>query len=384
METQTLEGHTMSDILLAHRAFTLQKASCLVQRKAVEDIIHCRTAWFGGHISRCDNCGHQQTFFNSCRNRNCPKCQNSKQMVWVDKLKSSVLPVKHFHLVFTIPHSLNTLFYLNQHICYDILFKAASKALLSVMQRYTGASGAAVAVLHTWGQTLNYHPHLHMIVPAGGLDSDMMQWIPSRSTFLLPVKVLSGVFRAELLNLIKDLWIHNKLKIPQIYSPDFDAFKKEFYLKKWVVFAEKPFKGPDQIINYLGKYVNRVAISNNRIKAADDNTVTFTYKNYKTAEIALSMTISANEFISRFMMHILPKGFYKIRYFGIYAQCNAAIKNQCFALLEESPLIPLYEGLPLTEVIRMETGIDLCNCKECKKGKMILIASIHKGKKPFT
>ena len=130
--------------------------------------------------------------------------------------------------------------------------------------------------------------------------------------------------------------------------------------------------------------MNRVAFSNNRIKAADDNTVTFTYKNYKTAEIALTMTISANEFISRFMMHILPKGFYKIRYFGIYAQCNSASKNQCFALLEESPFIPAFEGLPLTEVIRMETGRDLCNCKECSKGKMILIASIHKGKKPFT
>jgi hypothetical protein len=384
METQIMPGHTLADVLYAHQSFALQKATCQVQQKAINDIIHCRTAYFGGYIAKCSHCGHHQVFYKSCRNRNCPKCQNSKQIVWVDKLKASVLPVKHFHLVFTIPDSLNALFYLNQQICYGLLFKAASKALLKVLANHTGASGGAVAALHTWGQTINYHPHLHMIVPAGGLDSDQMQWIHTQKSFLLPVKVLSGVFRAELMNLIKLQWIAAKLKIPSRYNPDFEVFKKEFYLKKWVVFAEKPFKGPDQIINYLGKYINRVAISNSRIKAADSNTVTFNYKNYKTAEIALTMTLNAEEFISRFMMHILPQGFYKIRYFGIYAQCNTDFKNQCFALLDDAPFIPTYEGLPLPEVIRMETGIDLCVCNKCKQGKMIIIASFHNGHAPFT
>lgn len=384
MEKQMMQGHTMSDILFAHNVLAQQKATCEVQQKAINDIIHCRTAYFGGHIAKCSNCGHQQVFYKSCRNRNCPKCQNSKQIVWVDKLKSSVLPVKHFHLVFTIPESLNALFYLNQRICYDLFFKAASKSLLKVLTSYTGASGGAVAALHTWGQTLNYHPHIHMIVPAGGLDSDQMQWIYARNSFLLPVKVLSCVFRAELLKLIKTQWLTLGIKIPQNYNPNFEAFKKELYLKKFVVFAEKPFKGPDQIINYLGKYINRVAISNSRIKAAEGDTVTFNYKNYKTGELALSMTLSAHEFISRFLMHILPGGFYKIRYFGIYAQCNTACKNQCFALLNEAPFIPAYVGLPLTEVIRMETGVDLCTCNACMKGKMIIIATFHDGNRPFT
>lgn len=362
----------LADILISHKTRLLYGSQlCPVQTKAIDDIINCRTSAIGAHWDECDCCGHKRVSYNSCRNRNCPKCQQSKQMVWVDKVKASIIPVKHFHLVFTFPDVLNPLFYINQKECYAILFKAAAEALKKTMGHYLKVESGAIAVLHTNGQTLNYHPHIHMVVPAGGIDTDGMQWIHSNTKFLVPVKALSALFRAILCRLISKLWQTNKLKIPDRFNPDFDILKKVLYKTNWNVFAEKPLKGPEQIINYLGRYINRVAISNSRIKSFKDGKVTFSYTDNKTKSIGRLMTLNDTDFINRFLQHILPQGFYKIRYFGIYAQINSDKRADCFELLDETSFFPLFEALPLSEVIRIVTGFDISFCPVCKRGRMI-------------
>jgi hypothetical protein len=362
----------LADILASHKdSLITGKRLCQVQIKAIDAIIKCRTSALGDHWDECDSCGHTRVSYNSCRNRNCPKCQQSKQIVWADKIKASIIPVKHFHLVFTFPDVLNLLFYINQKDCYAMLFKAAAEALKKTMKHYLKVESGAIAVLHTNGQTLNYHPHIHMIVPAGGIDTDGMQWIHTNSKFLVPVKAISAVFRAVLCQLIRKQWQNNKLIIPERFSPDFDVLKKVLYKTNWNVFVEKPLNGPAQIINYLGRYINRVAIYNNRIKNYTDGKVTFSYTDNKTNTFYRLMTLKDTDFINRFLQHILPYGFYKIRYYGIYAQINSDIRTQCFALLDEAPFFPSFESIPLSEVIRTVTGLDTSFCPVCKKGRMI-------------
>lgn len=369
---KNINSPELADILISHKDRLLSSEKlCQVQMKAVVDIIKCRTSALGAHIDECDSCGHMRVSYNSCRNRNCPKCQQSKQIVWVDKVKSYIIPVKHFHLVFTFPDILNPLFYINQKECYDMLFKAAGESLSKAMKHFLKAEGGAVAVLHTNGQTLNYHPHIHMIVTAGGIDADGMQWIHSNSKFLVPVKAISGLFRAILCQSIKNLWQNKLLIIPDNFNPDFEVLRKALYNKDWNVFSEKPLKGPTQLINYLGKYVNRVAISNSRIKNYSGGNVTFSYSDYKTKILNRLMTLKDTDFIERFLQHILPYGFYKIRYYGIYAQINSSVREHCFALLNKYPFVPIFYSMPLTEVIRLVTGLDQSFCPICKKGRMI-------------
>jgi hypothetical protein len=366
----------LADIMIGQKDRLLGKHGlCPVQRKAIEDITRCRTAELGAHCDQCGQCGHKRISYNSCRNRNCPKCQQSKQIVWADKVKASIVPVKHFQLVFTVPSILRPLFYLNQESCYAMLFKASAGALKKAIKHHYQAESGAIAVLHTWGQALSYHPHVHMMVPAGGIDTDGMQWVHFSEKYLVPVQVISSLFRGILTKMIAKAWGDNELKIPVGFDKGFEALKQALYRKKWVVFAEKPLKGPLQLINYLGKYINRVAISNNRIKGWDDGKVTFSYTDNRTDTINRRMTISETDFVNRFLWHILPKGFYKIRYYGIYAQVNNGIKGECFELLEESQPIPLFEALPLPEVIRVATGVDLSYCPVCKKGRMIRIGN---------
>lgn len=364
----------LADILASQKDCLLIKGNlCSAQRKAVEDIIRCRTAELGGHCEQCEQCGHKRMAYNSCRNRSCPKCQQSKQIVWSDKVQASIIPVKHFQLVFTVPDILNPLFYINQECCYAMLFKAAALALRKTVKQHLQAESGAIAILHTWGQTLNYHPHIHMMVPAGGIDVDGMQWVYAKGKYLVPAKAVSSIFRGVLTQMIHKAWKNKKLTIPDKLDPDFEAFKKLLYRKDWNVFIEKPLKGPAQLINYLAKYINRVAISNHRIKKWEDGKVTFSYTNNKTHLSNCMMTIQDTDFINRFLWHILPIGFYKIRYYGIYAQKNSEIRDQCFALLEESPFFPAFESIPLSEVIRIATGCDFSFCPVCKKGRMLRI-----------
>lgn len=364
----------LADILIKHKEVYCQNHSlCPEQSKAFEAIIKCRTTDLGGHIKYCNHCGYKEQAYNSCRNRHCPKCQFIKQAQWVDKLKANLIPVRYFHLVFTIPRCLHKTFYINQRIAYDLLFKAAAQALgiCAKNPKYLGAQSGAVAVLHTWGQTLSYHPHIHMLVPAGGLSDDGMEWIHSEKKFFLPIKVLSALFRGILVNKLSKAIVKSRIRLAHDIS-DIKHFKKLMYTKPWVVYAKKPMAGPQRVIEYLGRYTHRVAITNHRIIEEKDGTVTFRYKDYRTGRYHKKLSLQAIDFIQRFLMHVLPCGFYKIRYFGILASRNATSKRQiCFNLIETDCYLPMLEGLCTHEVYSFVCGKNLVICPICKKGKLI-------------
>jgi hypothetical protein len=348
---------------------------CTVQQKAFDDIVACRTSELGGHTLYCNNCDNKVQSYNSCRNRNCPKCQYIKRMQWVDKLASNLPATKHFHIVFTIPSCLHSLFYINQKVAYTLLFRAVGKTLIQCARntKYVGAQAGAVSLLHTWGQTLTYHPHIHTIVPAGGLSDDGMEWIPSAKKFFVPVKVLSAVFRGILCRLLQEALHNAELKLPQD-TADFQQLKTKCYAKKWVVYAQKPFSSPDNLIRYLGNYTHRVAISNHRIVDYKDNKVTFQYKDYKAAGTRKTMTLEVCEFVRRFMQHILPSGFCKIRYFGFMAICNMKTKlNLCHTLILTPTYLSKLEGLQALEVLQILSGKDPIVCTKCSKGKLTII-----------
>lgn len=367
----------LAQVLANHgEEFLSKNQLCPEQIKAFNAIITCRTSVLGGHASICDTCGHTQQAYNSCRNRHCPKCQFIKQVQWIDRLKASLPPIKYFHLVFTIPQCLHKTLYINQSSGYSILFKSAWEALKQCLAnpKYLGAQTGAVAVLHTWGQTLTYHPHIHMIVPAGGLSSDEMEWVRSNQKYLLPVKILSGVFRAVFSRLLQQAISKQQIKLPDDLE-DFDQLKTKMYAKNWVVFAEKPLAGPQRVVKYLGRYTNRVAFTNSRLVADEGGKISFSYKDYSMGGVIRSMSLDASEFIKRFFRHVLPCGFYKIRYFGIMAQCNMTTKLAlCFELLEKAAYYPQLQGLPAIEVLQMVTGIDPFVCPHCKKGRMQAIS----------
>jgi len=351
---------------------------CPEQLKAFNAIMQCRTAALGGHVDRCDNCGYIRQSYNSCRNRHCPKCQFVKKAQWVDKLAANLPPVKHFHVVFTIPACLHKLFYINQGKAYSLLFEAAGKALMQCAANpsFLGAQAGAVAILHTWGQTLVYHPHIHMIVPAGGLSEDLMEWIPAGRKFFLPVKALSAVFRGILCRLLEQAVADGEIKLPdEVLS--FSSVKNQCYQKQWVVYCEKPFSCADNLIQYLGNYTHRVAISNHRIRNYQDSKVSFCYKDYQSAGINKMITLDADEFIRRFLQHVLPCRFYKIRYFGFMAMCNMKLKLQtCFDLIEKAAFLPILEGLTALEVWCSITGNDPLHCPKCNSGKMIPLLNV--------
>lgn len=376
----------LADIFLRHKDDFLKKHQlCPEQAKVYQALTSCRTSVLGGHTDRCSQCGHTRCSYNSCRNRHCPKCQFIKQVQWVDKLKANLPPARCFHMVFTIPRCLHKTFYINQRAAYSLMFKAAGEALkiCAANPKFLGAQTGAVAVLHTWGQTLTYHPHIHMVVPAGGLSEDGMEWVPSGKKFFLPVKVLSGLFRGILCRLIAQAVARNKIKLPDGLD-DFDQLKKLAYAKKWVVYSKKPFSGPERVIEYLGNYTHRVAISNHRIiEEKDDGKITFWYKDYSKGSINRHISLDAHEFIMRFLRHVLPCGFYKIRYFGFLAQCNAKTKLEaCFALLEKNSFLPLFAGLPAIDVWRAVTGKDPLCCPVCGIGEMVPIGILPENKTP--
>lgn len=278
----------------------------LVQHKAMNAILNCRTARLGGHLDICPNCGDTRPSYNSCRNRHCPKCQTLSKERWIDAQKANLLNVGYFHVVFTVPHELNTLIYRNQTDCYSLLFRCVAETIqkLSADQKYLGAVTGHTAVLHTWGQNLAFHPHIHCIVPAGGLTK-LGAWRDSRKTFFLPVKVLSRKFRGKFLALLRQ-------QFPEVEQSLFDVC----YQKEWVVYCKPPFKTAACVVEYLGRYTHRVAISNNRILKLENGQVTFKWRDYQDSSRWKEMTVSAEEFIRRFLMHVLPPGFMKIRHYG--------------------------------------------------------------------
>jgi len=345
---------------------------CPDQLKAYSAILHCRTSVMGGHIQVCDQCDHQRIAYNSCRNRHCNKCQYIKQLKWVDQLQAKLPVCRYFHMVFTIPAALHKIFYLNQPLCYNLLFKASSQALKKVARnpKFLGAETGAVAVLHTWGQALTYHPHIHMIIPAGGLSADGVEWIRSGKKFFLPVKALSKVFRGVMWSLLEKQIKAGSIRLPE-GSVELSKLQSKLYEKNWNVFAKHSLAGPQSVVRYLGKYTHRVAISNNRIKKVENGRVTFSWKNYRANLKTQLLTLDAQEFIGRFFRHILPSGFYKIRYYGLLAAANGSKKQQCMALINKPAHVALFDGLSPIHILKMTTGRDLELCPKCKKGKMI-------------
>jgi hypothetical protein len=302
----------------------------LGQLKVMSAIEDCRTAALGGHVARCENseCGFTSIAYNSCRNRHCPKCQGAQAAEWMEAREADLLPVPYFHVVFTLPAEIGDIAYQNKAVIYDALFKASSETMLTIAadKKHLGAKIGITAVLHTWGSAMTHHPHVHMIVPGGGLSSDASTWIAAKPKFFLPVFVLSKLFRRLMLEKIAAAHADGKLAffgahVALACPAAFAAFLAPLRKKRWFVYAKEPFAGPKQVLAYLSRYTHRVAISNSRLIATDGKTVTFRVKNYRVGGAAryTTMTLAVDEFIRRFLLHVLPKGQHRIRHYGLFA-----------------------------------------------------------------
>jgi len=330
---------------LAYRATHAGHLS-LHQLKVMSAIEHCRTAALGGHVERCGDCGHQRAAYNSCRNRNCPKCQGAAARTWLAEREADLLPVGYFHVVFTLPDEVAEIAFHNKAVVYDLLFRAASETMLTIAAdpRHLGARIGITAVLHTWGSALTHHPHVHMIVPGGGIALDGERWISSRPAFLLPVRVLGKLFRRLFLTKLLALHDAGRLAFFGGLAPlaDRRAFLRHLSpvrQKRWVVYAKPPFAGPKAVLAYLSRYTHRVAISNRRLLAFDDTGVTFRYKDYRRDGAARHqvMTLEPAEFIRRFLLHVLPRGFHRIRHYGLFA---SAVRRENLARARQLLAVP--------------------------------------------
>jgi hypothetical protein len=310
------------------QAFRDQHGAALsgARRRAMSAIETCRTAALGGHIEQCGDCGHQRVAYNSCRNRHCPKCQSLARVEWLEARQAELLDVPYFHIVFTVPAEIEVIAFQNQTVVYDILFRAASETLriIAADPQHLGAEIGFIAVLHTWGQNLMHHPHLHVLVPGGGIAPDGTRWIPCRPDFFLPVRVLSRMFRGLFLHHLEKAFSAGKLSFFPTYRhlQELAAFRRYLapaHTADWVVFAKRPFAGPAQVLDYVGRYTHRVAISNNRLVSMENGKVRFRWKDYRDGNRQKTMTLEADEFIRRFLIHVLPDGFHRIRYFGFSA-----------------------------------------------------------------
>jgi hypothetical protein len=300
-------------------------------RKVMDAIVRCRTAALGGHRDQCLRCGHQAISYNSCRNRHCPKCQGNARAKWLAARSSELLPVPYFHLVFTLPHELSALVLQNKRLLYDLLFRTSAATLLEVARdpKHLGADIGLLSVLHTWGQNLQHHPHVHCVVPAGGLTQDGSGWVSASPRFFLPVRVLSRVFRGKFTAALKQLLLQHQLQfhgsLQDLARPErFRQFLRQLFSKEWVVYAKPPFGGAEHVLNYLARYTHRVAISNHRLVSFKQDQVSFRWKDYAAGGKQKVMTVSTDEFLRRFLIHVLPKGLVRIRHFGLFANRRRA------------------------------------------------------------
>ena len=351
----------------------------------------CRTVVLGGHKDKCDHCGHLEISYNSCRNRHCPKCQTLAKEKWIEARGKDLLPVEYFHVVFTIPSELNPLVLLNRKVMYDLLFCSVSETLMELAndRKHLGAKPGVICILHTWGQNLMEHPHVHCIVTGGGLDGG--SWVSCRKGFLIPVRVMSALFRGKFLDLLQKSFKADNIvlsgSISQLKEPEtFESFRRHLYNKKWVVYCKPPFDGAKGVLQYLGRYTHRIAISNNRILANQNGKVSFLWSDYADDNRQKTMTLKADEFIRRFLLHVLPHRFVRIRHFGLLANRN---RKDNIALCREiladksSPKENLKKETWQEQLLRI-TGIDVTICPVCQKGKMqrIEILSPHRCNSP--
>ena len=355
------------------------------QRRVMTAIEVCRTAVLGGHLERCDQCGYERNAFNSCRDRHCPKCQCLARAQWIEDRQSELLDVPYYHVVFTVPEEIAAIAYQNKDVVYGILFQVTAESLkmIAADPQHLGAEIGFFAVLHTWGQNLQVHPHLHCVVPGGGLSPDGQRWVSCRPGFFLPVRVLSRLFRRLLLKALRKAFDADKLQFFAALEPLSEALAFAQLLDRmkaceWVVYAKRPFAGPKQVLDYVGRYTHRVAISNNRLLDIENGQVRFQWKDYRHEGQSKTMTLAADEFIRRFLLHVLPDGFQRIRYYGFLGNRYRKEKlERCRRLLgmpapastsTEAPADNDYHD-------RYEelTGRSLHQCPQCDRGRMLVV-----------
>ena len=364
---------TIQDIFLKFYPKYLEKYTpSPEQAKVANCIINCKTGAYGANVSICEDCGHLQIHYNSCRNRCCPMCQALPKEKWMDKRREDVLDAPYFHVVFTVPHELNALIYSNQKLLYDALYSSVSATLneLTLDTKHLGAKVGYICILHTWGSEMNYHPHLHVILLGGGLTSKN-QWRDKGNDFFLPIKAISKLFRGKYLDKLKEIWEQNELRFhgsSEKYRNRY-TFKELLdtcYSKKWIPHCKKTFNGAQSVINYLGKYTHRIAISNHRIICMNDNTVTFYVKDYKNDGAWKELTISGIVFLRRFLMHVPPRRFVRIRHYGLL--CTRS-KNKhltlCRNLLGCKKYLSKLKDMETPEILKTLYGINISVCKCC-------------------
>src|SRR5271156_2516079 len=386
------EGLEVADVFRRFGpAFREQHGASLpgARRRAMVAIEGCRTAALGGHVERCGDCGHQRVAYDSCRNRNCPKCQSLARAQWVEDRQAELLDVPYFHVVFTVPDLIATIAFQNQAVVYDILFRAASETLRTIAAdpEHLGAEIGFFGVLHTWGQNLLHHPHIHFLVPGGGIAPDGRSWIACRPGFFLPVRVLSRMFRGLFLRYLENAFAAGALNFfsehRHLHEPAaFRRYLAPVWKAEWIIYAKRPFAGPAQVLDYVGRYTHRVAISNNRLLSMDEGKVCFHWRDYRDNNRRKTMTLEAKEFIRRFLIHVLPDGFHRIRYFGFLGNCHRARKlERCRELLRMAPAGPAANP-PADYRDRFEalTGQSLRECPHCHTGTMVVIDCIARPK----
>lgn len=382
-------GPEVADIFRRYGdAYRSQHAGSLstAQRRVMSAIELCRSAALGGHVEQCDHCGHRRIAYNSCRNRHCPRCQSLARARWLDARRAELLDTPYFHVVFTLPAPLAAIAYQNKACVYGLLFRATAETLRTIAAdpKHLGAEIGFFAVLHTWGQNLLHHPHLHCVVPGGGLAPDGKRWVGCQSGFFLPVRVLSRLFRRLFLEHLEQAFAAGRLRffgdLGALREPRaFRRYLAPLRKTEWVVYAKAPFAGPEQVLDYVGRYTHRVAISNNRILSIDNGVVRFRWKDYRHGDRRKVMTVSADEFIRRFLLHVLPTGFHRIRYYGLLGNRHRAEKlARCRELLGmPAPEPPDIDAAAKDYRDRYEqlTGRSLRQCPACHQGQMVIVGT---------
>ncbi|MGC1452276.1 MAG: IS91 family transposase [Candidatus Sulfotelmatobacter sp.] len=373
----------VADVFREHAdEYLVEHGGSAAQRRVLRAVQNCRTAVLGGHVEACDHCGHQRIAYNSCRNRHCPKCQGPATARWLQARAAELLETPYFHLVFTLPAALGPLALQNPRLIYGLLLRATSQTLLEVAAdpKHLGAEIGFLMVLHTWGQNLLHHPHVHCVIPAGGIAPDGSRWIPCPPNYFLPVRVLSRAFRGKFVAGLKQAFARGELALHGALATLTEAERFEELLdqvvrRDWVVFAKRPFGGPRQVLKYLARYTHRVAIANRRLVALRNRRVTFRWKDYAHGGRQRLMTLAATEFIRRFLLHVLPRGFMKIRHYGFMANRARKAKRDLCRRLLNMPLAPM----SMADDVCQSEPIEACDpepprpCPHCREGRLRII-----------
>lgn len=368
----------IAQIIRDYGADFVQNNEVLKQHKRVLNALKiCRTSELGGHIDRCDSCSHERISYNSCRNRHCPKCQNTNRERWILARKEDLLDCSYFHVVFTIPLELNAFCLKHPKELYSILFQASKETLFAFGNdpKHLGAQLGAISILHTWGQNLSLHPHVHLIVPGGGFTKEN-QWknCASNGDFLFPIRAMAKVYRAKFMEKLL-------VFLQQIDTPLQLALRRKLYDKNWVIYAKQPFKGPEAVVEYLGRYSHKIAISNHRIKSISDGKVSFSYKDYAHGSVTKIMTLESSEFLRRFCMHILPPKFVKMRHYGFLS--NRGKEKLKIEQLKSGKIRMDKTKVDYKEITKVQLGFDLDACPCCKTGRMITILQFAANAPPI-